>query len=234
MICASFRRFFFFQRATRELLTMRLLLLLPLATLALVGLSILLPSTPSPFTPVHGGLLEDLLAEGTDMLSGQAARDQADRQLREVRKTKKNPEACDEFKCPTAGHVARHREGFLPESNGCGSYGLKIHSLWHTPCCDEHDKCYSTCGKSRNDCDSEFKKCMFRQCKKYDAKKAKKQRDDCEGQAQMFFTGTRSLGCQAYLDSQKEACVCSVKDAVKKVAGKVADAAKKLEDKLEL
>lgn len=24
----------------------------------------------------------------------------------------------------------------------------------------------------------------------------------------MFFTGTRSLGCQAYLDSQKVACDC--------------------------
>jgi hypothetical protein len=213
---------------------MRLFLLLSFASIALLGASLLLPSSTSPCTFVHAGLLEDLLAEGTDMLSGQAARDQADLQLREAKKTRKNPESCEEFKCPKSGHIARHREGFLPESNGCGSYGLKIHSQWHTPCCDVHDKCYGTCGKSRNDCDSEFKKCMARQCKKYDAKKAKKQREDCEGQAQMFFTGTRSLVCQAYLDSQKEACVCSLKDAVKKVAGKVAAAAKAVEDKLEL
>jgi len=45
----------------------------------------------------------------------------------------------------------------------------------------------------------------------------KKEKEDCEGQAQMFFTGTRALGCQAYLDSQKEACTCSPFETVKKV-----------------
>jgi hypothetical protein len=45
----------------------------------------------------------------------------------------------------------------------------------------------------------------------------------------MFFTATRTLGCQTYLDSQKEACTCSfpekVKRAAKEGAKKVADAA---------
>jgi hypothetical protein len=40
-------------------------------------------------------------------------------------------------------------------------------------------------------------------------------------QASMFFSATRSLGCQPYLDSQKEACTCAL-------AEKVAQAAKDL------
>lgn len=50
------------------------------------------------------------------------------------------------------------------------------------------------------------------------------------GQASMFFTATRTLGCQTYLDSQKEACTCTLaekaKKAIKDGATKVKQAAK--------
>ena len=86
------------------------------------------------------------------------------------------------------------------------------------------DKCYGTCGSSRDKCDKEFRTCMMSQCSN---KKNKKERDDCEGQASMFFTGTRSLGCQAYIESQKEACTCGplekVKSAAKKVERKISE-----------
>ena len=72
------------------------------------------------------------------MLSGAGARDHADRQLREARKGRggKNPELCQPFKCANAKHVATPKKGYLPTSNGCGSYGFKIYSKWHESCCD--------------------------------------------------------------------------------------------------
>lgn len=251
-------------------------------------------SSSSSLVLVSGGALEDLLAEGTDLLSGQAARDTADRQLRDVRKTKKNPEACAAFTCKNTEHVARPKNGHVPTSNGCGSYGFKIHSKWHESCCDrsqqgemgqicadyericstrrayltsfffsplcttpphtnhshgefdhtiyppgvcirmEHgsimcltrrcvcicvcfvccppDKCFSTCGSTRTRCDTDFKKCMMKKCTAFSKPHQRKERDDCEGQAQMLFTGTRALGCQAYLDSQAEACTCGPRE----------------------
>ena len=130
------------------------------------------------------------------------------------------------------------------------------------------DKCYSSCNKSRDFCDKDFKDCMARQCKRFVGQKHAKQREDCEGaccpflfvaahflrpwecevwmavhaacsdlihllllllllllaclsssgQASMFFTATRTLGCQTYLDSQKEACTCTFAEKVKKTA----------------
>lgn len=89
--------------------------------------------------PVSAGALEDLLAEGIDMLSGQAARDAADRQLRESRannKNGRNPESCPRFTCENKQHKFRHKKNYKPDANGCGSYGFKIHSKWHESCCD--------------------------------------------------------------------------------------------------
>lgn len=31
----------------------------------------------------------------------------------------------------------------------------------------------------------------------------------CKGAAKMLFTGTLTLGCKSYIDSQTEACFCS-------------------------
>ena len=128
----------------------------------------------------EAGPLEDLLAEGMDMLrsderaseplsasrggvgagalalqrlarahltfvccsnlhSGQGARDSANQQLRSAqqRAPGRNPEQCSVFRCPHPDHEAKPREGHVATSNGCGSYGFKIHSKWHEPCCDE-------------------------------------------------------------------------------------------------
>ena len=163
--------------------------MLPLCALLLLSSlssSSLSPSSSSSslLLGVSAGPLEDLLAEGTDMLSGAAARDAATRQLREGRKQGgRNLESCAPFDCSIPGYVKRAKEGYIPESNGCGSYGFKIHSKWHESCCDVHDKCYGTCNETRDECDKAFKKCMWKQCKRFDQKKRKKERDDCEGQA---------------------------------------------------
>lgn len=34
-----------------------------------------------------------------------------------------------------------------------------------TKCCNHHDRCYETCGKSKNDCDEEFQYCLSKICR---------------------------------------------------------------------
>uniref|UniRef100_A0A6T2D8V7 Phospholipase A2 domain-containing protein n=1 Tax=Eutreptiella gymnastica TaxID=73025 RepID=A0A6T2D8V7_9EUGL len=47
-------------------------------------------------------------------------------------------------------------------SNGCGTTGLTLaQSNVMTPCCNEHDHCYGTAGKTQKSCDDEFLSCML-------------------------------------------------------------------------
>ncbi|KAK7814570.1 hypothetical protein U0070_005873 [Myodes glareolus] len=62
------------------------------------------------------------------------------------------------------------RYGFKPSPpNGCGSPLFGVHlnigipSL--TKCCNQHDRCYETCGKSKSDCDEEFQYCLSKICR---------------------------------------------------------------------
>ena len=48
----------------------------------------------------------------------------------------------------------------------------------------------------------------------------------------MFFTATRTLGCQTYLESQKDACTCSFGEKVKQAAKKVAKKAGEVADEV--
>ena len=43
----------------------------------------------------------------------------------------------------------------------------------------------------------------------------------------MFFTATRTLGCQTYLESQKEACTCTLGEKVKQAAKDGVDVVKR-------
>lgn len=143
---------------------------------------------------------------------------------------------CDEctFRCPLGKKMITN-EKHTPSSNGCGSMGFALDSKHHLDCCNEHDICYDTCFKTKDECDTAFRKCMQDKCVTLHKKEKKRgvhknkrvanaQRKDrasnaddngavaeCESQAQMFFFGTRSLGCAAYQQSQKNACKC-VKD----------------------
>lgn len=33
-------------------------------------------------------------------------------------------------------------------------------------CCNEHDVCYETCGKDKDECDLKFRKCLYKKCAK--------------------------------------------------------------------
>ncbi|CAM2726813.1 unnamed protein product [Rotaria socialis] len=68
------------------------------------------------------------------------------------------------------GHTTGLRQ--RRQANGCGAEGsVNIdRSLKYVgehvmiPCCNRHDICYETCGKTQNECDSEFRSCMNAAC----------------------------------------------------------------------
>lgn len=77
-------------------------------------------------------------------------------------------------------------------------------------CCNIHDICYDTCNKDKELCDIEFKRCLYNYCDTHEKSTigtvvAK----GCKAAAKMLFTGTMTLGCRSYLDSQERACYCA-------------------------
>lgn len=36
-----------------------------------------------------------------------------------------------------------------------------------TKCCDQHDICYDTCKNEKENCDVEFRTCLYRYCESY-------------------------------------------------------------------
>ncbi|XP_035896757.1 group XIIA secretory phospholipase A2 [Anopheles stephensi] len=117
------------------------------------------------------------------------------------------------YKCP--GDITPARNKFyIPQSDGCGSLGMKI-STEYLPavemeqCCNAHDICYDTCNSDKELCDLDFKRCLYRYCDDYE----KNVVGDivvkgCKAAAKMLFTGTLTLGCKSYLDSQQRCCYC--------------------------
>lgn len=83
-----------------------------------------------------------------------------------------------------------------------------------TQCCNEHDICYDTCNSAKANCDFEFQRCLFKICEK--VKGPETILKACKAAAKMMFTSTMTLGCKAYLDSQKMACYCAPDNRKKK------------------
>jgi len=113
--------------------------------------------------------------------------------------------------CPD-GVKPKKNKYHTPTSNGCGPEGLKVQTE-HLPsgemtsCCNEHDICYGTCNNDKDKCDLEFKRCLYRICdssKMADELEKKK----CQIGAKLLYTGTTTLGCKFYQESQKQACFC--------------------------
>jgi hypothetical protein len=140
-----------------------------------------------------------------------------------ARRLEMEPERC-EFSCP-AGLRARAHPHHKPSFNGCGT-GLNLIIIilsslltWFLianfklsigefkgleDCCNRHDIDYDTCGKSRSESDVEFGVCLENVC----AKLGPAKRAECQGRANLMKMGATSFGCQAYLDSQRNACEC--------------------------
>lgn len=103
---------------------------------------------------------------------------------------------------------------YVPTADGCGSLGLRI-STDYLPaaememCCNAHDICYDTCNSDKELCDLDFKRCLYRYCDSYEKSIASDlMTKGCKAAAKMLFTGTLTLGCKAYLDSQQRSCYC--------------------------
>ncbi|XP_014678219.1 PREDICTED: group XIIA secretory phospholipase A2-like isoform X2 [Priapulus caudatus] len=101
---------------------------------------------------------------------------------------------------------------YTPKPNGCGSFGVQVNFLnfpAFSHCCNGHDICYGTCGKERIICDTEFGDCLYDICRQQRIQT--EQQDDkitCATTADLMYGGTLTLGCKAYEDAQREACLC--------------------------
>ncbi|KAK5908306.1 hypothetical protein CgunFtcFv8_016378 [Champsocephalus gunnari] len=116
------------------------------------------------------------------------------------------------------GEIPKPRPGYqLPEPNGCSSslVGFQVNDALDmgipamTNCCDMLDKCYDTCGVSKNDCDSEFRLCVHGICS--DLRKSLgfvSKVKACESMADALHSTVGTLGCRPYMNSQRAACVC--------------------------
>ncbi|KAG0726281.1 Group XIIA secretory phospholipase A2 [Chionoecetes opilio] len=116
------------------------------------------------------------------------------------------------YKCPKNRIPVRNLD-HVPQSNGCGSLGVffekeDLPRVEMVDCCNAHDVCYDTCGSDKEDCDREFKRCLYRTCdlnvKEVNILTEKK----CKGGAKLLYTATMALGCTAYKEAQRQACSC--------------------------
>ncbi|EDO32902.1 predicted protein, partial [Nematostella vectensis] len=100
-----------------------------------------------------------------------------------------------------------------PSSNGCGSMGVQLDTTnlpGFTHCCNVHDKCYDSCNNNRAQCDEDFKSCLDNVClfEGLGKKMKKEEMNACGTSAELFYSGTLALGCMAYKEAQRNACLC--------------------------
>ena len=81
-----------------------------------------------------------------------------------------------------------------PIPNGCGSRDLPVRLAKHgdfKPCCDEHDICYATCGRSKSECDEAFHVCMSAHCHAEYLPRGKRRATHlqrCLGEASLYYS----------------------------------------------
>lgn len=113
------------------------------------------------------------------------------------------------------GGIPQRNKFYQPSSDGCGSLGLKINkdylpAVEMENCCNSHDICYDTCNKDKELCDLDFKRCLYNYCESHEKTAVGSiVAKGCKAAAKMLFTGTLTLGCRSFLDSQERACYCA-------------------------
>lgn len=85
------------------------------------------------------------------------------------------------------------------------------HFAGFTKCCDLHDICYDTCNNDRTQCDEDFKSCLDNECllTGLGNRLPKEQLDACQTSADLLYSGSYALGCVAYKEAQRNACLCN-------------------------
>ncbi|XP_019389666.1 PREDICTED: group XIIA secretory phospholipase A2 [Crocodylus porosus] len=122
-----------------------------------------------------------------------------------------------QYKCGD-GSKPFPRYGYKPSPpNGCGSpvfgvhFDIGIPSM--TKCCNQHDRCYDTCGNKKNECDEQFQYCLSKICREVQRTLGISESvQACESTVQLVFDAVIHLGCKPYLDSQRAACMCQYED----------------------
>ncbi|KAF0977046.1 hypothetical protein FDP41_003699 [Naegleria fowleri] len=120
-------------------------------------------------------------------------------------------------KCPNLPSCKTPKPNFKPSYNGCGprqsELMRRLGSILFdsfTPCCNEHDMCYETCGQVREDCDRKLYECMKSTCKKlYSSSFAK--RSWCLVKAEGIKMGLEpdsDVACTAFAVAQQRGCDC--------------------------
>lgn len=103
--------------------------------------------------------------------------------------------------------------GTAPSFNGCGSdYSSYVvpnhyHLADFTSACNNHDICYSTCNKTKADCDLNFFNDLKKACNAaYPA--GSSVHDDCINRAQYYYQAVDDYASGPYNDSQRQVCKC--------------------------
>ncbi|XP_022058607.2 group XIIA secretory phospholipase A2 [Acanthochromis polyacanthus] len=117
------------------------------------------------------------------------------------------------YRC-SDGYKPIPRPGYKqPPPNGCGSplfgfqFDIGIPSM--TKCCNQHDRCYDTCGREKHECDDQFQDCLETICRNVQRTLGLAQSvQACESAVTLLFDAVMHLGCKPYLDSQRDSCVC--------------------------
>ncbi|KAK9830598.1 hypothetical protein WJX81_003411 [Elliptochloris bilobata] len=100
--------------------------------------------------------------------------------------------------CGTDQIVAEFPQAIL--SNSYLGYGVNF-----TPCCNNHDNCYGTPGALKDTCDSSLRDCLKKlQCSLIPPR-AFLTNEECDVNAETFYSLVRDFGAKAFTDTQKDA-----------------------------
>jgi len=109
------------------------------------------------------------------------------------------------FGCPS-GLTPLPNPDHSPSHNGCGAFGIFIDfksCSYLNDCCKQHDICYETCGKIRAECDMEFRTCSSTPISVNGTTT-----QACTRYGGAMFHLVRAVGCLAFRNGQKRACIC--------------------------
>ena len=101
---------------------------------------------------------------------------------------------------------------YKPDFNGCGPQDWLINPVpnsWENPmrydfeqACNEHDKCYGTCGNKKEACDNAFKASMMSTCEKLPTWES----PGCKKAAETYYKAVYKQATNAYEEGQDKGC----------------------------
>ncbi|XP_053685887.1 group XIIA secretory phospholipase A2-like [Sabethes cyaneus] len=124
------------------------------------------------------------------------------------------------YACPNKDVLPVKKPSYNPHPDGCNLIGLNIGRMLTVEineCCKAHGACYETCNNSKDQCDQDLKRCLYKYCEDFGENSTDEhtQSKSCHGVAKMLYAQQIALGCRSYLDSQARACDCQGKRKIK-------------------